>query len=98
MVSIWWYRFLQLFFLFIIKYYAKGFRGEDTGAIILRRILASWNSLENTENYLKIRLKIFLKLRILRISGRSLISGTGSNYGMVIVKSWAEKRCDKKYQ
>jgi hypothetical protein len=36
MVGIWWYRLLQLFLLFIIKYYPKGFvPGEDTGAIIL---------------------------------------------------------------
>ncbi|WNM18898.1 efflux RND transporter permease subunit [Flavobacterium capsici] len=71
---------------------------EDTGAILSDVSLPPGTSLERTESVL---LQIENKVKdipeikeVLRISGRSLISGTGSNYGMVIVKlkPWAERK------
>ncbi|MEL1240227.1 efflux RND transporter permease subunit [Flavobacterium flavipallidum] len=71
---------------------------EDTGSIMSDVSLAPGTSLKRTEEVL---LKIENQIKdipeikeILRISGRSLISGTGSNYGMVIVKlkPWAERK------
>ncbi|MBK0368409.1 efflux RND transporter permease subunit [Flavobacterium agrisoli] len=71
---------------------------EDTGSIMSDISLAPGTSLNRTEEVL---LEIENKLKgipeikeVLRISGRSLISGTGSNYGMVIVKlkPWAERK------
>jgi hydrophobic/amphiphilic exporter-1 (mainly G- bacteria), HAE1 family len=73
---------------------------EDTGAILSDVSLPPGTSLERTEEVL---LQIENKVKdlpeikeVLRISGRSLISGTGSNYGMVIVKlkPWAERKGD----
>lgn len=71
---------------------------EDTGAILSDVSLPPGTSLERTESVL---LQIENKVKdipeikeVLRISGRSLISGTGSNYGMVIVKlkPWTERK------
>ncbi len=71
---------------------------EDTGAIFSDVSLAPGTSLEKTE---KVLLQVENKIKdipeiqeILRISGRSIISGTGSNYGMVIVKlkPWAQRK------
>lgn len=71
---------------------------EDTGAILSDVSLAPGTSLEKTEKVL-IQIENQVKnmpeiQEVLRISGRSLISGTGSNYGMVIVKlkPWAERK------
>ncbi|MBF03329.1 MAG: hydrophobe/amphiphile efflux-1 family RND transporter [Flavobacterium sp.] len=70
---------------------------EDTGAILSDVSLPPGTSLERTEEVL---LQIENKVKdipeikeVLRISGRSLISGTGSNYGMVIVKlkPWSDR-------
>ena len=70
---------------------------EDTGAILSDVSLPPGTSLERTEEIL---LQIENKVKdipeikeVLRISGRSLISGTGSNYGMVIVKlkPWSDR-------
>lgn len=71
---------------------------EDTGAILSDVSLPPGTSLEKTERVL---LQIEQKVKdipeikeVLRISGRSVISGTGSNYGMIIVKlkPWAQRK------
>ncbi|HJS00012.1 MAG TPA: efflux RND transporter permease subunit [Flavobacterium sp.] len=71
---------------------------EDTGAIFSDVQLAPGTSLKKTEEVL---LEVENKIKdmpeiqeILRISGRSIISGSGSNYGMVILKlkPWAERK------
>jgi hypothetical protein len=84
MVSIWWYRFAAILF-FIIKYYAKGFRAwRRYRSLLFLTYPCLLNSLENTEKtLLEIeKVKDIPEIKaILRISGRSLISGTGSNYG-----------------
>ncbi len=86
-------------FVLLLNITPKAFvPGEDTGAILSDVSLPPGTSLENTE---KVLLQIENKVKdipeikeVLRISGRSLISGTGSNYGMVIVKlkPWAERK------
>jgi len=70
---------------------------EDMGGIMSDISLPPGTSLEKTEATL-VQIENAVKTipeveRILRISGRSLISGTGSNYGMIIVrlKPWAER-------
>jgi HAE1 family hydrophobic/amphiphilic exporter-1 len=85
-------------FVLLLNITPKAFvPGEDTGAILSDVSLPPGTSLERTEEVL---LQIENKVKdipeikeVLRISGRSLISGTGSNYGMVIVKlkPWAER-------
>jgi HAE1 family hydrophobic/amphiphilic exporter-1 len=85
-------------FILLLNITPKAFvPGEDTGAILSDVSLPPGTSLERTEEVL---LQIENKVKdlpeikeVLRISGRSLISGTGSNYGMVIVKlkPWAER-------
>jgi hydrophobic/amphiphilic exporter-1 (mainly G- bacteria), HAE1 family len=73
---------------------------EDTGAIFSDIQLAPGTSLKKTEEIL---LQVENKIKdmpeiqnILRISGRSIISGSGSNYGMVILKlkPWADRKAD----
>lgn len=86
-------------FVLLLNITPKAFvPGEDTGAILSDVSLPPGTSLENTE---KVLLQIENKVKdipeikeVLRISGRSLISGTGSNYGMVIVKlkTWADRK------
>ncbi|MCW2118391.1 efflux RND transporter permease subunit [Flavobacterium sp. 7A] len=86
-------------FVLLLNITPKAFvPGEDTGAILSDVSLPPGTSLENTE---KVLLEIENKIKdipeikeILRISGRSLISGTGSNYGMVIVKlkTWGVRK------
>jgi HAE1 family hydrophobic/amphiphilic exporter-1 len=72
--------------------------GEDTGAILSDVSLAPGTSLKRTEEVLveiENKIKDMPEIKeVLRISGRSLISGTGSNYGMVILKlkPWAERK------
>ncbi|MFA9189420.1 efflux RND transporter permease subunit [Flavobacterium sp. FBOR7N2.3] len=86
-------------FILLLNITPKAFvPGEDTGAILSDVSLPPGTSLERTEEVL---LEIENKVKdipeiqeLLRISGRSLISGTGSNYGMVIVKlkPWADRK------
>ena len=86
-------------FILLLNITPKAFvPGEDTGAILSDVSLPPGSSLERTEEVL---LQIENKVKdipeikeTLRISGRSLISGTGSNYGMVILKlkPWAERK------
>ena len=86
-------------FVLLLNITPKAFvPGEDTGAILSDVSLPPGTSLENTE---KVLLQIENKVKdipeikeVLRISGRSLISGTGSNYGMVIVKlkTWGDRK------
>ncbi|WP_339653624.1 efflux RND transporter permease subunit [Flavobacterium frigidarium] len=86
-------------FVLLLNITPKAFvPGEDTGAIISDVSLPPGTSLENTEKVLfeiENKVKDIPEIKeILRISGRSLISGTGSNYGMVIVKlkTWDERK------
>ena len=85
-------------FILLLNITPKAFvPSEDTGAILSDVSLPPGTSLERTEEILvQIQNKIqdIPQIKeVLRISGRSLISGTGSNYGMVIVKlkPWAER-------
>lgn len=71
---------------------------EDTGGIMSDISLPAGTSVERTEEVL-MQIENAIKdvpeiSKILRISGRSLISGAGSNYGMIIVKlhPWAERK------
>lgn len=71
--------------------------GEDTGGVMSDISLPPGTSIERTEEVL-LNVENAVKdipeiSKILRISGRSLISGAGSNYGMIIVKlkPWAER-------
>lgn len=70
---------------------------EDTGGIMSDISLTPGTSIERTEEVL-VALENAVKdipeiNKILRISGRSLISGSGTNYGMIIIKlhPWAER-------
>lgn len=70
---------------------------EDTGGIMSDISLSPGTSIERTEEVL-VQVENAVKdipeiSKILRISGRSLISGSGSNYGMIIIKlhPWAER-------
>lgn len=70
---------------------------EDTGSIMSDVSLPPGSSLERTEDVL-LQIENAVKDipeidKILRISGRSLLSGSGSNYGMIIVrlKPWSER-------
>jgi HAE1 family hydrophobic/amphiphilic exporter-1 len=86
-------------FILLMNITPKAFvPNEDTGGIMSDISLPPGTSLERTE---KVLLEIENKIKdipeiqgVLRISGRSLISGAGSNYGMVIVKlkPWAERK------
>lgn len=86
-------------FILLLNITPKAFvPGEDTGAILSDVSLPPGSSLQRTEEVL---LQIENKVKdipeikeTLRVSGRSLISGTGSNYGMVILKlkPWAERK------
>ncbi len=86
-------------FVFLMNITPKSFvPNEDTGTIMSDVSLPPSTSLERTEGVL-LQIEDAIKdipeiERILRISGRSLISGTGSNYGMIIVnlKPWAERK------
>ncbi|AWM13502.1 efflux RND transporter permease subunit [Flavobacterium sp. NRK F10] len=86
-------------FVFLMNITPKSFvPNEDTGTIMSDVSLPPSTSLERTEAVL-LQIENAVKdipeiERVLRISGRSLISGTGSNYGMIIVnlKPWAERK------
>ncbi|MGV7107972.1 efflux RND transporter permease subunit [Flavobacterium sp. U410] len=86
-------------FVFLMNITPKSFvPNEDTGTIMSDVSLPPSTSLERTEAVL-LQIENAVKdipeiERVLRISGRSLISGTGSNYGMIIVnlKPWAQRK------
>ena len=86
-------------FYFLSNTMPKAFvPGEDTGAILSDVSLAPGTSLQRTEEVL-LQIENQVKdipeiAEVLRISGRSVISGSGSNYGMVIVKlkPWADRK------
>ncbi len=88
-------------FILLLNITPKAFvPSEDTGAILSDVSLPPGTSLQRTEEILvqiQDKVKDIPEIKeVLRISGRSLISGTGSNYGMVIVKlkPWAERKGD----
>ena len=98
-----WLAFLSIIgfagiFVWLMNTTPKAFvPNEDTGAIMSDVSLPPGSSLERTEEVL-LEIENAVKdipeiEKILRISGRSLISGTGSNYGMIIVrlKPWADR-------
>lgn len=85
-------------FVFLMQTTPKSFvPNEDTGSIMGDVSLPVGSSTERTEAVL-LQLENITKTipeikNVLRISGRSLISGAGSNYGMIILKlhPWAER-------
>ncbi|MGA9638652.1 efflux RND transporter permease subunit [Flavobacterium sp.] len=86
-------------FILLLNTTPKAFvPSEDTGAIISDVQLAPGTSLKQTEAVLlqvENKIKDMPEIKeILRISGRSIISGSGSNYGMVILKlkPWANRK------
>lgn len=86
-------------FVLLLNITPKAFvPGEDTGSILSDVSLPPGTSLEKTEEVLfqiEQKIKDIPEIQeILRISGRSIISGAGSNYGMVIVKlkPWAKRK------
>lgn len=90
--------FAGLFFL-LLQTTPKGFvPNEDMGAVMSDISLPPGASLERTEEVTKEIEKIAHTVPevayVLRITGRSLISGTGSNYGMVVMrlKPWAQRQ------
>ncbi|SHI81500.1 efflux RND transporter permease subunit [Flavobacterium haoranii] len=98
-----WLAFLSIavfagLFVWLMNITPKAFvPSEDTGGIMSDVSLPPGSSLERTEEVLLQIEKAVQDIpevdKILRISGRSLISGTGSNYGMIIVrlKPWADR-------
>lgn len=86
-------------FIFLMNTAPKAFvPNEDTGGIMSDISLPAGTSVERTEEVLaeiENAVKDMPEVRkILRISGRSLISGSGTNYGMIIVnlQPWAERK------
>lgn len=71
---------------------------EDTGSIFADVALPASSSIERTEEVIaeveRLALTIPEVETILRTPGRGMINGSGSNYGMVIVKlkPWAERK------
>lgn len=85
-------------FVYLMNSTPKAFvPNEDMGSIMSDISLPPSTSLERTEEVLldiENKIKDIPEIdKILRISGRSLISGVGSNYGMIIVRlqPWAER-------
>lgn len=85
-------------FIYLMNTTPKAFvPNEDMGSVTTDVKLPEGASVERTEAVLKqIQAKIqdFPEIeRVLRISGRSMISGTGSNFGMLIIrlKPWAQR-------
>ena len=98
-----WLAFLSIaafagIFVWLMNITPKAFvPNEDMGSVMSDISLPPGSSLERTEEVL-LQIENAVKDipeidKILRISGRSLISGSGSNYGMIIVrlKPWAER-------
>lgn len=88
-----------LLFAFLLKSTPKAFiPNEDMGWVFSDVKLPEGSSVERTEQVLieiENKIKDMPELdRILRISGRSMISGSGSNYGMIIIrlKNWSERK------
>ncbi|MES2798838.1 MAG: efflux RND transporter permease subunit [Bacteroidota bacterium] len=85
-------------FVLIMNNTPKAFvPAEDTGGIMSDISLPPGTSIEKTEEVL-LKIENIVKEipevnKVLRISGRGLISGSGSNYGMVIMKlhPWAQR-------
>ena len=99
-----WVAFLSIavftgVFVWLMNTTPKAFvPNEDMGSVMSDISLPPGSSLERTEEVL-LQIENAVKDipeidKVLRISGRSLISGTGSNYGMIIVrlKPWAERK------
>lgn len=90
-----------LAFVLIMNNTPKAFvPSEDTGGIMSDISLPPGTSIEKTEEVL-LKIENIVKEipevnKVLRISGRGLISGSGSNYGMVIMKlhPWAKRTKD----
>ena len=86
-------------FVYLMNTTPKAFvPNEDVGTIMSDISLPPGSSMERTTEVTKEIEKIaqtFPEVRnVLRSSGRSMISGTGSNYGMVIIKlhPWAQRK------
>lgn len=101
-----WFAFIGIalfagLFILLMNITPKAFvPNEDTGGIMSDISLPAGTSVERTEEIL-LQVENAVKdipeiNKILRISGTSLISGAGSNYGMIILKlhPWAERKND----
>ena len=85
-------------FGWLMAYTPKAFvPSEDMGGIFSDIALPLGSSQERTEEVLAQIDKIVTKIpevdHVMKVSGRGMISGSGSNYGMIIVKlkPWAER-------
>ncbi len=73
---------------------------EDTGTIMADVALPASSSIERTEKVIQEVENIARSIpeveNILKVTGRGMISGSGSNYGMVIIKlkPWANRKKD----
>jgi HAE1 family hydrophobic/amphiphilic exporter-1 len=90
--------FAGLFYLLLKTTPAAFVPNEDMGAVMSDIALPPGASLERTDEVTKEIEKIARTVpevqTVLRITGRGMISGVGSNYGMVIMrlKPWAERK------
>lgn len=90
--------FAFVFFYFLNNHPKAFVPSEDTGGAMADVALPPGTSLERTE---KVMAQISIALEkipeiesVLQVSGNSLISGNGSNYGMIFMKlkPWAERK------
>ncbi|MDJ1496347.1 efflux RND transporter permease subunit [Cytophagaceae bacterium DM2B3-1] len=86
-------------FIYLMNTTPKGFvPNEDMGVIMSDISLPPSASMERTEEVLKKVEKIAQSMpeveHVLKVTGRGMISGTGSNYGMVIMrlKNWDQRK------
>lgn len=90
--------FSGLFYYFSVMMPSSFVPNEDTGSIFADVALPISSSIERTEEVIaeveRLALTIPEVETILRTPGRGMISGSGSNYGMVIVKlkPWNERK------
>ncbi len=90
--------FSGVFYYFSVMTPSSFVPHEDTGSVFADVALPISSSIERTEEVIaeveRLALTIPEVETILRTPGRGMISGSGSNYGMVIVKlkPWAERK------
>lgn len=90
--------FSGLFYYYSVMTPSSFVPNEDTGSIFADVALPISSSIERTEDVIaeveRLALTIPEVETILRTPGRGMISGSGTNYGMVIVKlrPWAERK------
>lgn len=89
--------FAGIFYYLMVSSPTSFVPNEDTGAIMADVALPASASVERTEEVMAEVEKIARTIpeidNILKVSGRGMISGVGSNYGMIIIKlkPWGER-------